>query len=1404
MFLYNDYRLDHIFGCFLMIHHTKFSMIVYLLLMLLTYSQGNLFNISEKVILVDSLQYRDCVFGMKSCDFGNDSKYYDFGSGSGYNSVHPEIDSCICYRAKQCLCKEFDDALVQLVEDNTVIAINRSIALNSRVLFSSISNVSIIGYHKAIEITCLVKRRLPIEFENCNNITIKNITWIECGSAPEIFMSISSINDYFHDESYFGLRFSFCRNVNLISCTFKNTMIEFNTVSGNISIDQVHFLSAITPGYQYLPLSTGFIMRSRNKMKVNNIVVVVEITNSLFSQINSTWNDYALLLFYILVDDPHSTITVFVENTNFLSASYKWEEHFAFVWIRILSATRASICFHNVKFQNNAIRTGTVHLNHSIALLRINIKAFQLCRGSWILSRVVIKSCSFFNNYAQKVAHFEGDMYLDVINTSFSYNKADTVVFVATSSNSHQYYRNDIYITTAIQVLQSTFFNNTGGHLISLNDDYILANIIDIQITHNVLLPEYDGLVVFQNYDTLVANITNIIYEFNNIKGEGSGFHFISNAIFEHLDKADTDYGEPYTAYIPPNFPIHCWSRICNYFYSDYQWFSFANGSFFNNTGGGQGAIIHYVMPQFGYPTIFTNMISTSTFNNNSNSESLIYVSMEGSATVQVTVKDCTFIQNEGNVFNLRNQILQFLNEKTATIFDNNRAQNGAALYLALNSTVMFTKNSAVTFSNNIAVRYGGAIYYDITQSSNACYRNLSTFRVDNETSIKFINNIAGFAGNSIYFSISQSCNGTLQYDPQTPVFNPLIEITTSSNQLQLYYPAQLVNNSDLSTYYVSDIMLGQNIIIPACVLDHYEMPAESVQFTVQLVDNNDHNYSVQANGIISIDCSLSQGINNLEITGSPPLNDINSTLTIQLNSFYDSRFDWKPITVNLNVQLSSCHSGFYYSSDLEHCVCYTTDNIVTCSDSNSTIRNGYWFGTVNEQPTVTACPINYCSFDNCEATTGTCDLYPLRDNQCRGYRSGVACGNCEEGYTLSFDSIDCIATNQCTTGQTVLVITMSFLYWITVIVVVFCMMYFKIGIGYLYGITFYYSIIDIVMGNTLLFTDSLYHLVTTLSSIAKLLPQFLGQLCIVKGLSGIDQQFLHYVHPFAIISLLVLISTSTRYSPKLSMFVSRAVIHAICLLLLLSYTSVASTSLLLVRAIGFTNVDKVYSYLSPDIEYFHGCHLIYDLVSFIALLVIVIGLPLLLLLEPFLNSKINFIKIKPLLDQFQGCYKDKFRYFASYFMIFRLIILGILVVNQTNPFIALYSLLVVCLVVALIHVTVKPYNNDILNFFDSFMLVIVVLVITLQIVEIYRGFPSNAILGVAFVLVILPLVVFLLIVAYLNVERTKNFIIHCVSVIKSSNNTEATDTEAVEMHQCEYEIIVDQQLRDKTKTTIV
>ena len=359
-----------------------------------------------------------------------------------------------------------------------------------------------------------------------------------------------------------------------------------------------------------------------------------------------------------------------------------------------------------------------------------------------------------------------------------------------------------------------------------------------------------------------------------------------------------------------------------------------------------------------------------------------------------------------------------------------------------------------------------------------------------------------------------------------------------------------------------------------------------------------------------------------------------------------------KSIDVNLTIELSPCHPGFQYNDKTQKCECYSNSEVVYCSGSSSAIKRGYWFGYVTGMQTVAFCPINYCNFTCCKTTNGYYHLSPLRVNQCRSHRSGTACGTCEESYTLSYDSPECINKNKCTIGQTILVVTLTVLYWFLVIAAVFIIMYYRVGIGYFYAITYYCSMVDILLSQHTGLSNGLYITVTIMSSIAKVTPQFLGQLCVFKDMSGIDQQFIHYLHPLVVSLILIVISWLARHCKRFSDFVSRGIIHAVCFLLLLSYTSVANTSLLLMRSLQFADVDNVYTYLSPDTKYFHGRHLAYGIIAIILIVLIVIGLPLLLLLEPFINHKVHFIRIKPLLDQFQGCYKDKYRCFAGYYMI--------------------------------------------------------------------------------------------------------------------------------------------------------
>ena len=108
-------------------------------------------------------------------------------------------------------------------------------------------------------------------------------------------------------------------------------------------------------------------------------------------------------------------------------------------------------------------------------------------------------------------------------------------------------------------------------------------------------------------------------------------------------------------------------------------------------------------------------------------------------------------------------------------------------------------------------------------------------------------------------------------------------------------------------------------------------------------------------------------------------------------------------------------------------------------------------------------------------------------------------------------------------------------------------------------------------------------------------------------------------------------------------------------------------------------------------------------------------------------------------MDQFQGCYKDKYHYFAGYYMICRLVIITIFIVNSSNDFIVQFSLIAACIIIALIHHILRPYSNDFLNVFDGAILQLITLVSVLPLAEYYDSFDSDLLVGLASILVTLP-----------------------------------------------------------------
>jgi len=812
-------------------------------------------------------------------------------------------------------------------------------------------------------------------------------------------------------------------------------------------------------------------------------------------------------------------------------------------------------------------------------------------------------------------------------------------------------------------------------------------------------------------------------------------------------------------------------------FISDYSTATFTENSkvnYFNNTVTHSGGAVHCDSQS----TISLDENSTIIIEKNSaNLGGAFYgsyssIHFKGNASVTFTENSA---ENGGAVCTVQSS-LTFTDNSSTAFINNSVTESGGAIHISDNFTAMFQDISHITFYHNIANRYGGAIYAEFTHSS----QSTITFKT---TEVKYLDNKA-LRGSKVYADMPTSCDDIcLQNSIVGPNSKSFINgslrsnINTPPKKLELYKPATCIENDTngkCQMYLTRNTMLGQEIVIDACVRDYYDQPADGTLF---ILNNEGEDHQINSHFAL-VSC---EGFRGIRIIGKEVTDAVNCSIT--LTSHDGSKSDLKTISLKLITELSPCHLGFHYNNDTKMCACYgNSDNIVSCSSNTSSIKRGYWFGKVNDNITVTKCPNNYCNFTCCETTNGYYQLSPARTNQCNLQRHGPACGSCKEGYTLSFDSVECVNVSKCTPGQTVLIIISSMTYWIILVTLVFIITYYYAGIGYWYAITYYYSVVDILLSNTLYTTQGLFTTVSVISSVAKVRPQFLGQLCLVQNMSGIDQQFIHYVHPLAVTIIVSIICLSARISFKISAFVSRGIIHVICFLLLLSYTSVATISLLLLRSLSFYNVDKVYTYLSPDIEYFHGRHLPYFITAILCALMIVIGLPLLLLLEPFINHKINFTRIKPLLDQFQGCYKDRYRSFAAYYMICRLVIIVIVISNSSNDNTTQYLLVTINATLSLIHVTIRPYASSLLNVFDGFILHLMIVMSMLPLAD---SFNQDLLLSFIFTLVLLPIGAFLIMEIHFYRRKIKEAAKNCIppkpETTDSNNETAMSNLDFVD-----------------------
>ena len=166
------------------------------------------------------------------------------------------------------------------------------------------------------------------------------------------------------------------------------------------------------------------------------------------------------------------------------------------------------------------------------------------------------------------------------------------------------------------------------------------------------------------------------------------------------------------------------------------------------------------------------------------------------------------------------------------------------------------------------------------------------------------------------------------------------------------------------------------------------------------------------------------------------------------------------------------------------------------------------------------------------------------------------------------------------------------------------------------------------------------------------------------------------------------------------------------------------------------------------------------------------------------------------MLDQYQGCYKDKYRCFAGYYMVCQLVIILLVIVKISDDFTNQYLLISSCTLMAIIHVLVRPYTNTIHNVFDGIILHLIIIVSVLSIVELVDNYDETFVLVIAYLLIALPLTSFTTIKLWVNKSNIQNAFKHWNNKLFHECTAAPNDTVEQPNEMNEIGIIVDDNMR--------
>jgi len=786
--------------------------------------------------------------------------------------------------------------------------------------------------------------------------------------------------------------------------------------------------------------------------------------------------------------------------------------------------------------------------------------------------------------------------------------------------------------------------------------------------------------------------------------------------------------------------------------------------------------------------TIFTLIIDSCIFTNNSLYSTRSEVSSIGTvSTSGVNIKftgTTIFSGNNLTALAVDGAVVEFFNNSVINFTDNHGLHSGG-IHLISNAWIKIYPNCTVSFIRNTAVHYSGAIYVELSTPfdyilSRVCFVRYYLESISpKEWNFTFIfkNNSAGENNNTIFVTTIQPCVKAYTKD--------VISWLVNGGQIK-HYP---ITSHMIATAPAKFNITMANYNNTAATI----IPGEVFDLPVQLLD--ERNQIVQP-AIFIATCSESPSpyvmspyhFTNGTIQIAGKQNEV-CHLTLQTDTNYQ-------ITTTLHITLSNCPPGFIYKNRRAQCECivghnYDNPAITGCKFTTfqAYFNQFYWIGYASDNSTnliTSFCPYGYCYKSQFlrepllprRATKSDLDAFVC------GYRkrTGLLCGRCIIGYSVALNS-PMFKCHHCT-NYTIGILYLFLSYLVPVSVLFYFIMAYNIRIttGPVGAFLFFSQMISSqyhyefdsslkVQSDEILTTSNVILTIYRMSNL-DFFHHNVFSYCLFSRAGTVDIlafNLLLSLYPLLLVLVYFLLRQHCKWKYqfcskfKLS---STSVTHGICAFLILSSTKVNALAFRILKSADLKCMNgtlyKKVVYFQGDIEYFNEAR--YNVYAAGALFTIttIIFIPtLILVLHPIMITTASYFKwgdskcvrlvnkclcinkLKPLLDSFQGDYKDNLSFFAGlHSFLYRSILLTI-VITASTPEISCLLFLVQLFLLAflIIHMTAIPFKKSADNIVHSLVYSMLLAILIIEYYIFTTGESSEGLLWLQTTLLSLPLV---------------------------------------------------------------